>query len=376
MRAAPTSGRWLVVVAAVLATASACSKSSDPPGGSASAGNASGGSAAGVAASAGTGSNAGAGGSGASGAAGKPSTGPAITQAPDAWNPPADCGGVGDTCPEGIFGCTSPTSSCQLEGYVCIPAVQAGKPLPSRTAETPYCAAYTCMTFEQASGFCTGEAGKSDSRCASPAAMAGLCGTDSTKCATDQDCCKGSACLPEAYYPQKSCRRTCTSNDECSTGCCTDALDTGVKVCAAADKCETACKVRGEQPCDQPDPNKPTPCCRGGCVLSENPNFGGCRPRCTKNEDCFETGCCEPFSGSTEGFCVDAKFCGCGNPGAACAGDDNPDCCSGSTCLTFGDSGSFSCFKNCTADTDCPGSCCVPLSDGQRHVCGPPERCP
>lgn len=375
MRAGWLLGHWVILLAATFGSGLACSKSPAPSGGSAGSASGSGGSAAGSAtAGGGTNSNAGAGGGG---LAGKPSAGPAITEAPDAWNPPADCGGVGDTCPEGIFGCGA-ASSCQLEGYVCIPAIEAGKPLPARSPETPYCAAYTCMTFEQASCFCTGEAGKTDPRCASPAALAGLCGAGATKCSADSECCKGFACLPEAYYPQKSCRQTCTSNEDCATGCCTDALDTGVKVCATADKCETACKVRGEQPCDQPDPNKPTLCCRGTCVQSDNPNWGGCRPRCSKNEDCFETGCCEPFANSTEGFCVDAKFCGCSEVGAACAGQDNPDCCGGSTCLTFDDGAnpSFSCFKNCASDSDCPESCCVPLSNGGGSVCGPPDNCP
>lgn len=258
---------------------------------------------------------------------------------------------------------------------VCIPAFDAKQGLPGRTAETPYCAAYTCMTFEQASCFCTGEAGKTDSRCVSPSALAGLCGTESTTCDANDDCCSGFACLPGAYYPTKSCRQTCAANEDCASGCCTDALDTGTKICATADKCETACKKQGEQNCSENDPNKPTLCCRGTCVQSENPNYAGCRPRCTKNEDCFDTGCCEPFSNSADGFCVDAKFCGCGNAGAACGGDDNPGCCDGTTCLTYDDAASFSCFKNCTTDADCPDSCCVALSDGSAKACAPAGGC-
>jgi hypothetical protein len=361
---------WLSVIAALVASTNGCSKSDEAAAGAAGTSNVSAGSGGQGSSSAGTSQG------GASGAAGKPSTGPAITMAPDAWSPPADCGGVGDTCPQGIFGCKSPTSACQLEGYVCIPAFDAKKGLPGRTAETPYCAAYTCMTFEQASCFCTGDAGKNDSRCSSPAALAGLCGSDSSACSSDAECCKGFACLPDAYEPRKACRKTCATNDDCSTGCCTDALDTGTKICAAADKCETACKVHGDQSCAGADPNKPSPCCRGVCVLSDNPNYGGCRPRCTKNEDCFETGCCQPFANSTEGFCVDAKFCGCGQAGAACGGDDNPPCCSGTTCLTFDDRVSYSCRPNCTSDADCPGSCCVSINGTDDKACGSPENCP
>lgn len=362
-----------VLAVGVLFGVGACSKSSDSPGNSSLAGSAGSG---GGAPSATGGSSSG--GTAGSAAAGKPSTGPAISMAPAAWAPPADCGGVGDTCPEGIFGCTSPTSSCQLEGYVCIPAFDAKQGLPGRTAETPYCAAYTCMTFEQASCFCSGDAGKTDSRCVSPSALAGLCGTDGSSCdtATATECCDGFACLPQAYYPQKSCRQTCASNEDCSSGCCTDALDTGTKICAPADKCQTACKKQGEQDCSLNDPTKPTLCCRGTCVNSESPHQAGCRPRCTKNEDCFETGCCEPFSDSTEGFCVDAKFCSCGMAGAACSGFDNPPCCSDTTCLTFDAGTEFSCFQNCASDADCPGSCCIPLTSSDGKVCAPPGRCP
>jgi hypothetical protein len=372
MKAGPNRrGLGAVVLAAVLASASACSKSGEGPSGAAgsAAGPGSGGTAAG-----GANASAGAGASPSAGAGGTALTGPAITEAPAAWARPPECGGVGDTCPEGIFGCGS-GSSCQLEGYVCIPALEAGKPLPSLSAERPYCAAYTCMTFEEASCFCTGEAGKTEPRCVSPSAMAGLCGTDAKKCAADTECCTGFACLPEAYYPQKSCRKTCATNEECASGCCTDALDTGVKVCATADKCATACKKVGEQPCDQGDPNKPSLCCRGTCVQSENPSYAGCRPRCTKNEDCFETGCCVPFKDSAEGFCTDAKFCSCGSLGAACGGND-PACCGDSRCLRYEPDVTFTCHKSCTSDADCPESCCRPLSSGEGSVCAPLRACP
>ncbi|HWZ92483.1 MAG TPA: hypothetical protein VNW92_26640, partial [Polyangiaceae bacterium] len=82
------------------------------------------------------------------------STGPVITSAPPAWVRPADCGGIGNLCPN-LSGCAD-KSTCQLEGNVCIPSFDASKGLPGRTADTPYCAAYTCMTFDQASCFCTG----------------------------------------------------------------------------------------------------------------------------------------------------------------------------------------------------------------------------
>src|SRR6187399_3354242 len=143
-----------VVVLVASASAWACGKNSsddDDSGGSsgthAGAGAGTGGSSAGKGGSAGSGGSAQAGTSGTGGG----STGPAITSAPPSWMPPADCGGIGDTCPNGLAGCST-KSTCQLEGYVCIPRLPTGATtLPGRTAETPYCAAYTCMTFEEAS---------------------------------------------------------------------------------------------------------------------------------------------------------------------------------------------------------------------------------
>src|SRR6187399_1252850 len=175
-----------VIVLLASAGAWACGKnaSDDDSGGGANAGAGAGGT--GGTSGAGR-AGSGAAQAGASGKAGAATTGPAITSAPPAWLPPADCGGIGDTCPNGLAGCST-RSSCQLEGYVCIPRLEPGATaLPSRTAETPYCAAYTCMTFEEASCFCTGAAGKVTPSCSSPSALAGLCvGKDSS--------CESKAC--------------------------------------------------------------------------------------------------------------------------------------------------------------------------------------
>ena len=95
-----------------------------------------------TAAGAGASNASGAAGSASGGAAGQSSTptagsagmkGPVITSAPAAWARPADCGGIGDLCPN-LFGCKAGQSTCQLEGNVCIPAFPAGATsLPGRT---------------------------------------------------------------------------------------------------------------------------------------------------------------------------------------------------------------------------------------------------
>jgi hypothetical protein len=34
------------------------------------------------------------------------------------------------------------------------------------------------------------------------------------------------------------------------------------------------------------------------------------------------------------------------------------------------------CSAECTVDTDCPGSCCIDVTDANYRVCGGPEFCP
>ena len=355
---------WLAfIVVLAWAGAWACSKSDsdddDSSGGaSAQAGTAT---AAGAGGSGGRASQAGAGGS--AGTAGT-GAGPAITSAPPAWMPPADCGGIGDLCPEGILGCST-KSSCQLEGYVCIPALAPGATsLPGRTAETPYCAAYTCMTFEEASCFCTGEAGKVTPSCSSPSALAGLCAGKDSSCSS-KSCCDGLTCVDT--NGGKRCEEPCSSASNCSTGCCTDLYDTGVTICAEMSACTTPCKKRGEA-CNGGDLDTPTDCCRGGCNQSENPDFDGCRPRCSTSADC-DTGCCMPYEGGASGFCADAKYCACPADGGAC-GPGIAYCCEGMTCVGNGPD-EFVCRPDCTTDADCTAGKCSPIADDTRSICLP-----
>jgi hypothetical protein len=289
--------------------------------------------------------------------------GPAITTAPPEWVRPADCGGIGDSCQEGGLAGCGELSVCQLEGYVCIPKLPDGATsLPGRTPETPYCAAYTCMTFEEASCFCTGEAGDVTPSCSSPGALAGICTGLDGSCAT-RGCCDGLTCLDT--NGGRACKVGCATAADCESGCCTDRYDTGVLVCAEAEACTNPCKKRGEM-CDPGSSTTPNDCCRGTCVQSENPDYAGCRPTCTTNEQC-DTGCCVPFSNTTSGFCAAAEFCGCGAAGTAC-GPTEPECCDGTLCAGF-TAETLSCYQTCTTDADCPGTKCGPLSDNSASIC-------
>jgi hypothetical protein len=299
-----------------------------------------------------------AGGAGLAGAA----AGPAITTAPPAWVPPAECGGIGERCAD-LLGCGS-LSVCQLEGNVCIPALPPGATaLPGRTPEHPYCAAYTCMTFEEASCFCTGEAATVTPNCSSPSALAGLCTGPGGSCAS-KACCEGSSCVDSGSA--KLCLEVCSSASDCSTGCCTDLYETGVTSCAEPDACTNPCKKTGEA-CAPGSSTTPDDCCRGSCVESENPDYAGCRPTCTTSADCADTGCCVPFSNSTSGFCAAAVYCSCSAEGSAC-GADPPYCCEGSICAGTS-AEDLACFRVCTTDADCPTQNCRPLSDGSQSIC-------
>jgi hypothetical protein len=359
--------------------------------------------------------------SGGPGTGGAAPSGPAISTAPATWAPPADCQGIGGVCPNGIFDCTG-KAVCQLEGNVCIPpGSDTGLKVQPKTAERPYCLAYQCMTYEEASCFCTGAAGKQNPTCSSPGAVAGLCtgagssclkdkccegltctkvtastslcektcttnadcdtgccadtyGTGQTICAAASEClCKnaGGSCKPSCcdgltcvkQSPTAStCEKTCANGSDCDTGCCTDLHDTGQTVCAAASACQNPCVKRGSA-CT-PDRNTNV-CCSGTCVTSVNSEFAGCRAVCNANADC-DTGCCQKFTTAPGGFCAAAKYCSCSADGTACGSITDPECCTGSICASFG-SGPSACFKKCTTNADCPSGCCSAPFAGETY---------
>lgn len=247
------------------------------------------------------GSAAGGGGSGAT--TGGQSTDPVIDSVPPAWERPEDCGGIGDSCQEEL-GC-GPRSFCQFDWDVCIPWPPEGSSRrPTRSSEYPYCAALTCMTFEEASCFCTGDGVPSTVDCSSPGALAGLCGSPNGSC-MGRPCCDGLTCVD--LGSSRVCQQPCSKDSDCESGCCTDRYDTGDLVCAEPEACMKPCKKRGEA-CTPATSSSPTDCCQGTCVTSQNPELAGCRPSCTENEHC-DTGCCVPLAGSANGYCASAEYC-------------------------------------------------------------------
>jgi hypothetical protein len=289
------------------------------------------------------------------GASPKPDAPPPITSAPPAWERPADCGGIGDTCPEGIFGCST-KSMCQLEGYVCVPVT------PKTTESRPYCMAYTCMNFEEASCFCTGAAAKQSPRCADgPAAVAGLCVGTGALCES-KACCNGLTCLTSASGAPL-CQRVCQTGADCPSGCCFDKDETGQTICSDASLCATPCAKMASS-C-----TKSSECCTGLCV-ADTPvaDWVGCRRPCNKSSDC-STGCCTMFAGGTSGFCTDARWCGCGASGAVC-GSTSPACCGDQECSHFSADTTSLCRPRCKTTSECPVGTCSGFFAGEDHgVC-------
>jgi hypothetical protein len=232
----------------------------------------------------------GAGGEG--GGGGCTTSGSAIASAPAQWARPADCGGVGNLCSDGCGG----GSECQLVGNVCVP-LAGPQGFANDCPETPYCLAYGCMTYDQASCFCTGDAGAQYSSCAcGPAAVAGLCAGEGASCATTACCkCQGLQCVTDTVSGTV-CRSPCTKNEDCtSTGCC----DTTAGFCHDALYCN--CVDAGAS-CGGSGPA----CCPGATCLSFNEDGGGpyaCYPDCTKQSDCATGTCSQTIPGLTHGAC-------------------------------------------------------------------------
>jgi len=275
-----------------------------------------------------------------------------LTSAPAQWVRPADCGGVGNLCSEG---CGS--AGCQLFGQVCEPVSGVGA---SPTSCAPYCLAYDCMTFDEASCFCTGDAGAQYSACAcGPAAVAGLCAAEGASCATAPCCdCQGLRCVTDSVSGTV-CRQPCSQNGDCASGCCN--ASTGV--CHDSIYCNC---VDAGATCAGSGPS----CCPGTTCLSFSGDGGpyACYETCTENSDCA-TGCCNTSSG----VCQDSNFCACLAAGAACTGGA-PACCSGTTCAGFvpDGGGPYACYENCASQSDCSSGCCsLPLQGETYGVCGP-----
>ncbi len=294
---------------------------------------------------------------------GGPSTWDPPLEIPPAWDTPSGCGSLGEPCQGG--GCEG-DAMCNYDINICVPPRM--NPINNFGCDNdcprdyPYCLHYSCMTFQEASCFCNGSLGSQDPRCGDgPAFALEMCVSEGASCETDSDCCGTRVCLDQGRGRLR-CSQTCSDDSECESGCCADYLEIGTAICAAAEECESPCKRSGEI-CQED-----SECCLSECVTgTENPDFVGCRAGCNRDEDCA-TGCCQVYSNATWGFCVVAKYCGCGAEGAAC-GMYEPACCEDHECTSTDAEGEFTCKPHCQQHSDCPSNCCVPIRDTDFSVC-------
>jgi len=280
---------------------------------------------------------------------------PLPTHVPAQWMRPPDCHGVGNSCDDGCLG-----SACQLDGNVCINFAEVGK---SQTAMAPYCLAYACMTYEEASCFCTGSVAASSAVCkAGPAAVLGLCAAEEGSCASTP-CCDGLTCV-KVPNAGSFCYRACKNNGDCDTGCCTDRKDTGTLECAPAAACQHPCAKQGATFAEASD------CCNGLCnATSMEAGFLGCRLPCAADGDCA-SGCCQLYSGADFGFCADAHYCACGR------GAGGKGCAPGTTCATTDNPDAPACLTDCKLPGDCASGCCTQPVPGTDHgVCVDKSKC-
>jgi hypothetical protein len=118
--------------------------------------------------------------------------------------------------------------------------------------------------------------------------------------------------------------------------------------------------------------------CCNQAVCNQNaasPELRGCHPACNVAADCA-SGCCFPFEGKTNGYCLDPKWCTCGADGARC-GTTLPKCCDTQLCVGGDAQASFyECRKRCTANTDCTTNCCVAIGTTGVSACLDAMYCP
>jgi len=104
-------------------------------------------------------------------------------------------------------------------------------------AATTPCGTNTCSAgFETRASTCDGKGVCTDTK---KACGAYACGTASclSACSSKLDCAAGFLCVSNACVPAPGLGQACTSNEECSTGFCTDGVCCGVSICGVGSTC-------------------------------------------------------------------------------------------------------------------------------------------
>ncbi len=174
-----------------------------------------------------------------------------------------------------------------------------------------------CTTDAMCSTGCCAMLGDGTSACA-PAVACGAT-TSCTRspgqtCSADADCCADTAtvratvCTAYVSHPAV-CWPVCTSNTDCSTGCCLPHAS-GVRACAPASLCgpSPTCIAATGAPCAVDTDCCPDPATGTATVCTNVGDGPVCSPACTVGTDCA-TGCCAMRSDGVRS-CAPATACG------------------------------------------------------------------
>lgn len=132
----------------------------------------------------------------------------------------------------------------------------------------------------------------------------GNCAGPGSYCSVNGDCCSagdhigplGQVCISD----DSSCHAACSSNSECSSGCCAGVSGSAYGACGAASLCETSCGAPGASctvtgDCCSSASNAPY----GETCLSDDYT---CHADCTASSQC-NSGCCVKLANVSYGVC-------------------------------------------------------------------------
>jgi hypothetical protein len=306
------------------------------------------------------------------------SVGVGSAEAPDSGvrREPFECGVLGAACGDsshdddgGVDGDGRCAGAYCLPGAgICIPTLRDTIACSDSSCDpqAPVCMkleglkAASCVTHDELSCICATETGRAQvTDCSCNREAGRSCGSG------DEPCCSGMACVGGSDPGTAGCRPVCETHLNCDTGCCISTSNTGLSICVDESYCRCT-SIPGERCGGELDR-----CCTGFiCIKSPSSDFSGCRPECTRDDEC-DTGCCQLLSGNRGGFCVDARYCECVRIGGRCGG--GLTCCKGTRCSRFDSEKEFTCLQQCTENKQCDSGLCGLFPSESRGVCFTPD---
>lgn len=186
------------------------------------------------------------------------------------------------------------------------------------------------------------------------------------RCTKDEHCGGGLQCIAGACGQPQQCD---TTPEQCDTS------QTSGSISASAEGSGSLSASGGTGGCALPGQScDGVACCDGRC-LDYGDGTLRCASECQIGSDCQDSCCCLKLADEDTRVCVETSYCGqeaacpgsgCASPGAAC--DSDSDCCGEAVC-TLNQGGYHSCFKICSASSDCVSGCCNYYSEISASIC-------